>query len=352
MEDSDYMSLALKEAKKGKYQTWKNPLVGAVVVKDKQILATGYHHRYGEKHAERDAISKLTPEEVAGSTLYVTLEPCNHQGKQPPCSQLIIDSKIKRVVIGQVDPHNIVDGKGIANLKKHGIEVTTGVMEQEAESLNPHYTYFYKHNRPWITLKQAVTLDHKVSLPNKRIQITNQKVYDFVHQERADYQAILIGSKTAIIDNPTLGINVDAYQPPIRIILDRRGRLLDHLNLKVLQDEAAPTWIFTKNEELIEHRFNSNVRVFRLETGKTREVIQFLTDQEVQSVYVEGGPTVQTSFIQADLANEIISYQAPKFLGTKALNGFIPKNEIQLQDTSVTTLGDNIRMAGKICLVD
>lgn len=214
--DKCFMQLALHEAQKGGHQTWKNPLVGAVIVKDNQVIATGYHHHYGEPHAERDAIFKLSPEQLFNSTLYVTLEPCNHFGKQPPCSQLIVDSHIKRVVIAQIDPHKLVTGKGITTLKENGIQVTTGVLTDEAEKINEHYTYFYKNDRPWVTLKQAVSLDYKISAG--------------------------------------------------------------------------------KNDDL-------------------SDLLAELSKQEIQSIYVEGGPTLEKSFLDNFFINEMITYIAPNLIG-------------------------------------
>lgn len=338
------MRLALHEAKKGAHQTWKNPLVGAVIVKDNQVLATGYHHHYGEPHAERDAISKLSPEQLFNSTLYVTLEPCNHYGKQPPCSQLIVDKHIKRVVIAQVDPHKLVTGKGIATLKENGIEVTTGVLNTEARQLNEHYTYFYENDRPWITLKQAVSLDYKVNAgSNQRTAITNQAVYEQVHQERADYQAIVIGSSTAIVDNPILLTTASTDYPPIRVILDRRGRLLDHLDLTLLND-GNPTWIFTKNKALANYQFNQNINCFLSKNDDLTDLLTELSKQEIQSIYVEGGPTLEKSFLDNFFINELITYLSPELLGENGNSGVVPTSSHHFDEVDFKQLDDNIRI--------
>lgn len=343
-EDEYFMQLALNEAKKGNHQTWKNPLVGAVVVKDNKILATGFHHHYGEQHAERDAISKLTPEQLFNSTLYVTLEPCNHCGKQPPCSQLIVDKQIKRVVIAQVDPHKIVSGKGIATLKKNNIEVTTGVLEAEARELNSHYNYFYANDQPWITLKQAVSPDYKVNAGlNRRTSITNQAVYQQVHQERANYQAIVIGSSTAIVDNPSLLTTAQTDYPPIRVVLDRRGRLLNHLDLTLLNDKN-PTWIFTQNKDLVNHHFKANVTCFLSKKDDLSDLIDELRKQEIQSIYVEGGPTLEAAFMNKFFINEFISYISPDFLGTDGVSGTVPDSFRHFDEMHIEKLGNNLRI--------
>lgn len=342
--DEYFMRCALDEAKKGAHQTWKNPLVGAVIVKDNHILATGYHHHYGEPHAERDVISKLTPEQLFNSTLYVTLEPCNHFGKQPPCSQLIISKHIKRVVIAQIDPHKLVTGQGIASLQKNGIEVTTGVLSEEAKNLNEHYNYFYNNNRPWITLKQAVSLDYKVNAGlNQQTSITNHVVYDQVHLERANYQAVVIGSSTAIIDNPSLLTTALTDYPPIRIILDRRGRLLDHLNLTLLNDDN-PTWIFTQNKSLANHNFNQNIKCILTKNDDLSDLIAELRKQEIQSIYAEGGPTLEKSFLDNLFINELITYISPDFIGANGISGVIPTSSHHFDEVDIQQLGNNIRI--------
>lgn len=346
--DNFYMNLALKEAKKGRYQTWKNPMVGAVIVKNNHILATGYHHHYGQNHAERDAISKLTPEQLFNSTLYVTLEPCNHYGKQPPCSDLIIKSRIKRVVIAQVDPNKLVTGKGIAKLKNAGIQVTTGVLADEASELNKFYSYFYQHDFPWVAVKEATSLDNKVAIHGQRTPITNQAVYQQVHSERADYQAVMIGSTTAIIDNPILGTNIKSDYPPIRIIIDRRGRLLNHLHLNLLSDTNS-TWIFTQTEQMAENCFNNpKIEVIHLETEKIQEVFNYLSKKGIQSVYVEGGPTLEKAIMNEIFVNEVIKYTAPIFLGDEGVTGLVPNETVHLTNIKRTILGDNERIAGEL----
>jgi diaminohydroxyphosphoribosylaminopyrimidine deaminase/5-amino-6-(5-phosphoribosylamino)uracil reductase len=344
-QDEVFMQLALREAKKGRYQTWKNPLVGAVVVKNGQVFATGYHHHYGDQHAERDAIAKLTPEQLSNSTLYVTLEPCNHYGKQPPCSELVATCGIKRVVIAQVDPHQLVTGKGIATLKKHGLAVATGVLAKQARQLNEHYSWFYEHNRPWLTIKQAVSLDHKVSAKGGlRTNITNDAVYERVHQERASYQAIVIGSTTALVDNPSLGTTVQTDYPPLRIVMDRRGRLLQHLDLKLLTD-GQPTWLFTQNKKLASQPFKKGVQCFLTKNDDLHFLLTTLTVQEIQSVYVEGGPSLAQAFFDEFSINELITYLAPNLLGQNGVEAFCPAQAKSFDQVAIEQLGDNVRIA-------
>lgn len=344
MNDKEFMEIAISEAKLAT-DTWQNPRVGAVIVKNNQILSRGHTQQFGGFHAERNAITKLSREQLSGATLYVTLEPCDHQGKQPPCSQLIIDSGIKRVVIAQVDPHSLVTGKGIASLKDQGIEVETGLLAKEASAINPYYTFFFHHRRPWITVKQAVSLDYRVSAADGvRTTITNQKVYQRVHQERANFQGIVIGSSTAIIDNPSLlAIGAGQY-PPIRIILDRRGRLAGHPELKILTDERAPTWIFTTKPQLID-KMPANVKVIVKKECSIESVIQELTDQGIQSLYVEGGPTVGKAFLMAGMVDEFLTYLSPNLLGRAGVPGIEFQSSRIFDHREVTLLGDNVRIS-------
>lgn len=345
-QDHQFMELALKEAEKGRYQTWQNPMVGAVIVKNGQILATGYHHHFGENHAERDAISKLSPEQLSNSTLYVTLEPCCHYGKQPPCADLIVASHIKRVVIAQIDPHSLVTGKGIQRLKDAGIKVTLGVMADEATHLNEFYSFFYQHQRPWITLKQAVSLDFKIGYPHQRTSITNQTVYDKVHAERSDYQAILIGSTTALVDDPTLHASEPSDFPPVRVVLDRQGRLADRSDLRLFSDQEVATWIFTKQPG----RFGSlpdHVKLLQT-TGDISDVVKQLADAGIQSVYVEGGAKIHEAFWQSGMVDELLAYISPQFLGQDGISAFMPTSPYKFNDVSFQQLANNIRIEGKI----
>lgn len=347
--DEKWMKRAIEEAHKADFQTWQNPRVGAAIVKENQLLAVGHTHRFGGVHAERDAISKLSPEQTLNSTLYVTLEPCNHFGKQPPCSDLIIEAGIKRVVIAETDPHSLVTGKGIRKLRDHGIEVVTGVLTKEAEEINPHYNFFFRHQRPWVTLKQAVSLDYKVSGgKNQRTQITNQEVFDYVHQERAWYHGIVIGSQTAIIDDPRLTVSVSTKFPPIRIVIDRRGRLADYPDLTLLQDKAAQTWVFTSDQSLEKKLAKTSAEVIYLADCSIKAVVEECGKRGLQSLYVEGGPTIHQAFLSTGLVNEAITYLAPRFLGKNGVDGFQAENPLTGRKVDFKQLGDNLRISERI----
>lgn len=348
MDDRHFMALAIKQARQA-VDTWQNPRVGAVVVKAGKVIATGHTQPFGGPHAERDALTKLSPGQARGATLYVTLEPCNHYGKQPPCTALIIKRGIRRVVVAVADPHALVTGKGIKILRQHGIEVTVGISARAAVQVTPHYHFFFQHGRPWITLKQAVSLDHQVSAgPGQRTMITNQAVYRQVHQERADFQGIVVGSTTAIVDNPRLLAQPRPAFSPVRIILDRRGRLADYAQLNLLNDGQAPTWIFTANPLLKNRLSGSAVRIFCLPTCSVGEVVQAVARQGIQSLYVEGGPTVHEAFVTAGLAEEVRTYLSPQMVGSGGVAAFTPPVPVYFTDRRVELLGDNVRITERV----
>lgn len=347
--DESWMGLAVKQAQKADYQTWQNPRVGAVIVKNQKLLSVGHTQRFGEAHAERDAISKLTAEQLADATLYVTLEPCNHYGKQPPCTHLIVESGIKRVVIAETDPHSLVTGKGIQYLQDHGIEVVTGILTKQAMKVNPHYNYYFQTHRPWITIKQAISLDDKVAANRgERTTITNQNVYDYVHRERAWYHGILIGSETAIIDDPQLTVNVETAFLPIRIIVDRRGRLAEYPNLQLLQDSKARTWVFSENQNLIKALSKTKAEVIYLTDCSIEKVIKECGHRGLQSLYVEGGPTIQQALVNSNLVNEFITYLSPQFIGRQGVPAVQVPPTVEIEATNLKLLGDNVRIKGQV----
>lgn len=347
--DNYYMSQAIAEAKKGFRQTYTNPLVGAVIVKDNHVIARGAHLQYGHEHAEKNAILHCqTPEELVDSTLYVTLEPCHHKGKQPPCTQAILAAGIKKVVVGQLDPNPLVAGKGLAFLKEEGIEVVTGVLEEEARGLNPHYNFYYGHQRPYVVLKQAVSLDGKIAVLGKRTALTDVKTNHFVHDERDDYQAILVGAETVLIDNPRLlGAGTSLY-PIVRVILDEAGRVFERRDLQIFADDSAPVLIFSKRKV---SDLPSHVKVIDLPEFSIANILRVLYDKKIQSVYVEGGAAVHDAFLDSGLWDEIISYVTPKLIGGNgkaAMSSFrLVEEVLELHDFSCQKIGNTIRLSAK-----
>lgn len=347
--DNYYMSQAIAEAKKGFRQTYTNPLVGAVIVKDNHVIARGAHLQYGHEHAEKNAILHCqTPEELVDSTLYVTLEPCHHRGKQPPCTQTILAAGIKKVVVGQLDPNPLVAGKGLAFLKEEGIEVVTGVLEEEARGLNSHYNFYYENQRPYVVLKQAVSLDGKIAVLGKRTALTDAETNRFVHDERDDYQSILVGADTVLIDKPRLlGAGTSLY-PIVRVILDEAGRVFERRDLQIFTDDSASILIFSKHKVT---DLPSHVKVIDLPEFSIANILRVLYDEKIQSVYVEGGAAVHDAFLNSGLWDEIISYVTPKLIGGNgkaAISSFrLVEEVLELQDFSCQKIGNTIRLSAK-----
>ena len=279
-----YMKRAISAALKGKGQTFTNPLVGAVIVKEEEIVAVGSHMDYGPPHAEKNAIDSCSsPEKLIDSTIYVTLEPCHHYGKQPPCTAAILQSGIKKVVIGQLDPNPLVSGKGKAFLEAQGIAVITGVLEKEVREINRHYNTYHEELRPFVALKQATTLDGKIALAGQRTRITGEAALRRARQERSDYQAILIGSRTALIDNPTL--RTEAAFPPYRVVLDRKGETLKQ-QLALFEDASSPVLVFTTKK--VQTVFSNHLKIINPPSLTLTYISKEFNRLKIQSYYVYG----------------------------------------------------------------
>ena len=245
-----YMQRCLQLAQKGAGWVAPNPMVGAVLVYQDQIIGEGYHKQYGQAHAEVNCINsvaKENQEKIKGSTLYVSLEPCVHFGKTPPCTNLIIEHQIKKVVIGCMDPFEAVNGKGVSKLKEAGINVIGPILEKESINLNKRFFHFYQQHRPYIILKWAQSADGLIGLQGKTIKVSNAYTQRLVHHWRSEEAAILVGTQTAVTDNPQLNNRFGNGPNPLRMVIDR-SLLLDS-SLHLLNDQH-PTWVFNtiKNE--------------------------------------------------------------------------------------------------------
>lgn len=347
--NSRWMQLALQQAQQADYTTWQNPRVGAVIVKDQRVLAAGHTQAYGGWHAERVALAQVAPDQLRGATLYVTMEPCNHYGKQPPCTDLIIQAGVTKVVIAQRDPHQLVAGKGIRYLQAHGLAVEVGVLATVAEHVNPHYNHYYRQHRPWITLKQAMSLDGKVAAaPGVRTPITNSAAKQRVHVERAWFHGIVIGSQTALVDDPQLTTTAPTANPPVRIVIDRRGRLADRPQLQLLTDGAAPTWIFTCAPQLKVQLAASKATVYYRPQWPLSAVVTECGRQGLQALYVEGGPRLHQAFWDQGLVDEVITYLSPRMLGQTGVAGFQAHTPWQPGTVAYEVFGDNIRITERM----
>ncbi|MFV0593780.1 MAG: bifunctional diaminohydroxyphosphoribosylaminopyrimidine deaminase/5-amino-6-(5-phosphoribosylamino)uracil reductase RibD [Draconibacterium sp.] len=340
--DEKYMLRCLELARKGTGSVSPNPMVGCVIVYHNTIIGEGYHERCGEAHAEVNAVRSVTnPELLTESTLYVTLEPCAHFGKTPPCSDLIVEKKIPKVVIGTIDPFAEVAGKGIEKLKNAGIEVTLGVLQNECRELNKRFFTFHQKQRPYIILKWAQTQDGFIDVNRNSADfgeptwITGNEALIRVHQLRAEEDAIMVGTNTAEKDNPSLTVRHCEGKNPLRIILDRKLRLSKNLKLF---DQSTPTLVINsflnkteENTEFISVDFDTNLLI---------RILDILYQKNILSLIVEGGRQLLQAFIDQNLWDE-----AQVYTGAKKFGSGVPAPVLDLSDATKETIGkDELRL--------
>lgn len=325
MADESYIQLTIEIAKKGEGSVSPNPLVGCVIIKNNRIIGAGYHQRYGEEHAEINAINSST-ESLEGSTLYVNLEPCSHHGKTPPCVDRIIKEKIKRVIIGTLDINPLVSGNGVKALKKAGIDVKVGVLEKECIELNKFFFKYISEKLPYVTLKAAQTLDGMIADKNNYSEwISSGEARKHVHWLRARYDAVLIGSETARLDNPKLTVRMVEGRNPFRVVLDSNLKLKSDLNLfKNNSDNKTIVVTSEKNKtklKKISHLEKLRVKVLFVKSDinggiHLKSVLKELSKQQIISVLVEGGSKIYSSFVKQNLFDDMLLFVSPKILGS------------------------------------
>ena len=309
------MRRALELAAHGRYSTSPNPMVGCVIVRDDQIIGEGFHRRAGEPHAEIEALRNCR--NPLGATLYVTLEPCAHQGRTPPCSEAIIESRVARVVVAMRDPHDLVDGRGIRSIENAGISVTTGICEAEARKLNERFVWSVTKNLPFVLLKAAMTLDGKLATISRESQwITAGAARGRSLELREEYDAIAIGSGTLAADNPRLtrrlGLN-DSVTPWTRVVIDASGNVSPDANLFT---DGGRTILFTPHAP----KLPVNVEVIEVEPAAGSRidlefVLHALQERGVQSLIVEGGSLLHSDFIRRGLWQKMVVFVAPAIVG-------------------------------------
>lgn len=301
MQDEFYIKRCIELAKKATGDTYPNPLVGSVIVHNGKIIGEGYHHKAGENHAEINAINSVDDKSlIPESTIYVSLEPCAHFGKTPPCALKIVELGFKKVVIGAMDSHDKVNGKGKKIIQDVGIEVISGVLEKECIDLNKRFFAYHEKKRPFIVLKWAQSGNGFIDKDFKPTQISNSLTKQYVHELRNNEHAILIGTMTALRDNPSLTTREMTGRNPIRILID--------IDLKVPSDyhiynNEAETLVFNS----IKNSDEGNIRFIKTEReGFIEKLIKKLYELQIQSVIVEGGNLVLQQFIDANLWDETI----------------------------------------------
>ncbi len=314
------MRRAVELAKLGIGKVNPNPLVGAVIVKEGRIIGEGYHAKYGELHAERHAFSRLT-EEAEGAEMYVTLEPCCHYGKQPPCTQAIIEHGIKKVFVGSDDPNALVAGKGVRALREAGVEVVTQVMKEECDALNPVFFHFITTKTPYVLMKYAMTMDGKIACDTGKSQwITGEEARSHVQETRDALMGIMVGIQTIISDNPRLTCRIPGGRNPIRIICDSHLRI--PMEAEVVQTaKKMKTVVATvsSEQEKISALREAGVKVLITDSadGKVdlQDLMQKLGQEKIDSILLEGGGTLNQSALQSGIVNHIQIYLAPKIFG-------------------------------------
>jgi diaminohydroxyphosphoribosylaminopyrimidine deaminase/5-amino-6-(5-phosphoribosylamino)uracil reductase len=350
-----FMRLALREAEKGLGRTSPNPAVGAVLVRNGRVVARGFHARAGAPHAEVVALREAGAR-ARGADLYTTLEPCDHYGRTPPCSVAIVEAGVRRVVVGARDPNPLVNGKGIARLRRAGIEVVAGVLEEECGALNAHWARFITSGRPFVTLKAAVTLDGKIATRTGDARwVTGPEARAWVHRLRDRVDAVLVGSGTALADDPELTARLPGGRgrDPLRVVLDSDLDLPGRLRL-FRPGSPAPTVVAHASRKA--RRLGPGVELLACRRGPggvdLEDLLTRLAARGVTHLLVEGGARVAAAFLARGLVDRVAVFVAPKIVGGDGLSWIAGPgvarmaDAVALRDVRVERLGDDVLVTG------
>jgi diaminohydroxyphosphoribosylaminopyrimidine deaminase/5-amino-6-(5-phosphoribosylamino)uracil reductase len=340
MTDEFYMKRALKLALRGEGSTSPNPMVGAVIVKNKKIIGEGYHRRFGENHAEINAIESVS-EPIEGATFYVTLEPCSHQGKTPPCVYRIIDAKPLRVVVGTIDPNPVVSGRGIRILEDNGIKTTVGVLGDECARANEKFFKFMKTGMPFVTLKYAQSLDGRIASHTGHSRwISSEESLKFAHKLRSRHDAIMVGVGTVLNDDPDLTVRMVKGRNPIRIIIDSTLKIGE--DARVLKSQGSAKTIIATTKSCDNYKLSmlkkAGIKTLVVDEGSENRVdlkklFAKLGKMGISSILVEGGAGISTSIIGEGLFDRLIVVTAPRIIG---------KGIEAVGDLGISNIGDSI----------
>lgn len=357
--EQQMMRWAIELAQKGVGRVNPNPLVGAVIVKDGVVIGAGYHQQYGGPHAEVNAVNSAV-RDITGATVYVTLEPCSHHGKTPPCADLLIEKKVGRVVIGSPDPNPLVAGRGAQKLRDAGIEVVENFLQEECDAINRVFFHFITTKKPYVVMKTAMSLDGKIAAPNGESKwITGEAARADVQQLRHRLAGIMVGINTVLVDDPQLTCRLENGVNPTRIIVDSRLRI--PLTANVLKDQEANQTIIacveTADAEKIAALENLGASVVRCKALDGRvdlqDLIAKLGERKIDSILLEGGGTLNDSAVRQGIVQEVITYIAPKLIG-----GELSKTPVggagvaHLSDVAILTdlqcekIGDDWKLTG------
>lgn len=361
----EYMRRALELARKGEGHTSPNPMVGCVVVKDGRIISEGYHEKYGEFHAERNALTRCT-EDTAGADLYVTLEPCCHQGKTPPCTDIIIEKKIARVFVGSMDSNPLVAGKGVQILRDHGIYVETGILDAECRKLNEVFYHYIATKTPFVVMKYAMTLDGKIACATGDSKwVTGEIARTQVHRMRGRYRGIMVGIGTVLADDPMLNCRVEGGVDPVRIICD--SNLHIPTESQIVKTASDIETIVACSQEALESK-RKQEKIRRLKEAGIQiigtegahgvnlvELMKKLGGQNIDSILLEGGGTLNASALEDGIVNKVYAYIAGKLIGGMDARSPVEgmgidrmADAITLQNMEIEKLGDDFCIVGYV----
>ena len=357
------MRMALELAQKGMGFVSPNPMVGAVIVRNGEILGQGWHRRYGDLHAERNAFTDCDSRGVdcTGADMYVTLEPCCHHGKQPPCTEAVIAHGIKRVFIGSADPNPLVAGKGVKILRDHGIEVVEDVLRQECDSINEIFFHFITTKRPFVTMKYAMTMDGKIAcFTGESKWITGEEARGRVQPERLRHTAIMVGIGTVLADDPLLTCRIEGGRDPIRIICDLKLRIPAESNI-VRTAGQVRTLIVTADPEEKKAEQLRAAGCEIISCGGTdgridlKELMRILGEEyRIDSILLEGGGELNWSALNSGIVSKVQAYIAPKLFGGRAKSPVegqgvpLPGEAFMLEDSKIVRIGNDIMIESKV----
>ena len=361
------MHLAYNLAKKGCGGVNPNPLVGAVIVKDDRIIGEGYHEIFGGPHAEVNAF-RSAKESVEGATMYVTLEPCSHYGKTPPCAQAIVDNKITRVVIGMLDPNPLVSGRGVKLLQEHGIEVESDFLSAELTQMNRVFLKFIQSKKPYVVMKTAMTLDGKIaSRTGDSRWVSNEQSRANVHELRNELMGIMVGVDTVIADDPILTTRLTGNKKgrnPIRIVVDSQARIpLDSKILNITTEAKTIVAVTSKaNQNKLDEiiALGNEVLIIEEKNGRVdlNQLMQVLGEKGIDGILLEGGATLNYAALESQIVDEVHAYIAPKIIGgadaKTPVGGHgieMMKDAVNLQNIRFENIADDILVIGEVIYI-
>ena len=360
--DKEYMLRAISLAKKGEGWTNPNPMVGAVIVKDGRIIGEGYHKKYGELHAERNAFASLK-ESAKGATMYVTMEPCCHYGKTPPCTQAIIEHEIGKVVIGSKDPNPKVSGKGVQILKEAGISVVENFLREECDRLNPIFFHYIKTKIPYVVMKYAMTLDGKIATKTGESKwVTGKEAREEVQYIRHRYMGIMVGIGTVLADDPMLNVRAKDKKSPVRIICDSKLRIKEDSQIvkTAFNQRTIVVYADSQNiQEKLERLHSLGVETLYCPDERNqidlKKLMIYLGNEGIDSILLEGGGKLNDSAVRAGIVKEVQAFIAPKLFGgvnsktpIEGIGVNLPSEAVRLKYIDICQIGEDIKITCKL----